>query len=196
MKNYVIIFWIFERRKTMNNVVYIVLVYIVISFIGILLHDFKYLFFLNSNNRVKAVIICGVYVIFNTMTTKLIADQPMQISIPVITVTNMISMWIAMTYNEKNLKEFIYKFEISTKFDDKKDELENWFKDNNVPYKRFWYYFENDKSDEKGETKYHEFDIYAFTKQHSKRLTEMLDKYDRFEVKYVKINTSNYKEAN
>ena len=75
----------------MNNVVSIVLVYIVISFIGILLHDFKYLFFLNSNNRVKAVIICGVYVIFNTMTTKLIADQPMQISIPVITVTNMIS---------------------------------------------------------------------------------------------------------
>ena len=90
----------------MNNVVTIVLVYIVISFIGILLHDFKYLFFLNSNNRVKAVIICGVYVIFNTMTTKLIADQPMEISIPVITVTNMISMWIAMTYNEKNLKEF------------------------------------------------------------------------------------------
>ena len=180
----------------MNNIVYIVLVYIVISFIGILLHDFKYSFFLNSNNRVKAVIICGVYVIFNTMTTKLIADQPMQISIPVITVTNMISMWIAMTYNERNLKEFIYKFEISTKYDDKKDELENWFKEHNVPYKRFWYYFENDKSNEKGETKYHEFDIYAFTKMHSKRLTEMLDKYDRSEVKYVKINTSNYKEAN
>jgi len=86
------------------------------------------------------------------MTTKLIADQPMLISIPVITATNMISMWIAMTYNEKNLKEFIYKFEISTKYDDKKDELENWFKDNNVPYKRFMYYFENDKTEEKGET--------------------------------------------
>ena len=180
----------------MNNIVLVVLVYIVISFIGILLHDFKYLFFLNSNNRVKAVAICGVFVIFNTITTKLIADQPMQISIPVVTITNMISMWIAMTYNEKNLKEFIYKFEISTKYEDKKDELEKWFKDNNVPYKRFWYYFENDKDEEKGETKYHEFDIYAFTKQHSKKLTEMLDQYDRSVVKYVKINTSNYKESN
>ncbi|MBQ2204456.1 MAG: hypothetical protein II411_01005, partial [Lachnospiraceae bacterium] len=73
----------------MNNIIYIVLMYFVISFIGVLLHDFKYLFFLNSNNRFKAVVVCGVYVIFNTMTTKLIADQPMLISIPVITATNM-----------------------------------------------------------------------------------------------------------
>ena len=89
----------------------------------------------------------------------------------------------------------IYKFEISTKFDDKKEELENYFKENNIPYKRFWYYYENNKQDEAGETKYHEFDIYAFTKEHSKRITRMLDKYDRSEVKYVKINTSNYKES-
>lgn len=177
----------------------IILIYIIISFIGILLHDFKYLFFLNSTSKVKAVVICGIYVIFNTMTTKLIASQPIEVSIPVITLTNMLSMWIAMTYSERQLKEYIFNFEITTKYPKLRFELKDKFKKLNIPYEYQWYYYENDKENEEGietnefgETLYHKYIVHAFTKRHSKQLLELLKSYPYSQVKYNITNTSNY----
>lgn len=169
-------------------------IYLILRIIHAGLHEFKSIFFLNSKNIILAVVLADIYVIFDVLCIKAISGSNVIVSCVVMVIATTISITSAMLYQQKHLKEYIYKFEISTKFDDKKDELEKYFKENNIPYKRFWYYYENNKQDEKGETKYHEFDIYAFTKEHSKRITKMLDKYDRSEVKYVKINTSNYKE--
>ena len=170
-------------------------VYLILRIIHEGLHEFKQVFFLNSKNIFFAVFLADVYVIFDVLCIKAISGSNVIVSCVVMVIATTMSVTSAMLYQQKHLKEYIYKFEISTKFDDKKEELENYFKENNIPYKRFWYYYENNKQDEAGETKYHEFDIYAFTKEHSKRITKMLDKYDRSEVKYVKINTSNYKES-
>ena len=168
-------------------------IYLILRILHAGLHEFKQIFFLNSKNIVMAVILADVYVVFDVLCIKAISTANVVVSCVVMVIATTLSISSAMIYQAKNLKEYIYKFEISTKFDEKKDELEKWFKENNVPYKRFWYYYKNDKQDEEGETKYHEFDIYAFTKEHSKKLTKMLDKYNKAEVKYVKINTSNYK---
>ena len=173
---------------------WIIILFSIISLVAVLLHDFKYLLFLNGNNKIKAVTVCGVYNLFNTIVVKHIAGVDLIISCIVVTVTAMISMWIAMSYSEKHIKEYVYKFEITTKNENCKTALEEWFKDNNVPYKRFWYFFNNDKKDEQGDTKYHEFDIYAFTKEHSKKLTQYLNTFDKKDVKYMKLNTGNYKE--
>ena len=175
-----------------NEIIISLIIYIVISFISILLHDFKYLFFLNSNNRAKAVTICVVYTILNTWITKNIATQPLEISLPVITITNGISMWIAMWYSEKSLKEYIYKFEISIKSDEICEEIKKKFKEKNIPWKQYWFYYENNKEDEPGDTKYNELQVYCFTKEHTKRVKNILKEYDYKDVKYTTINTSNY----
>ena len=172
----------------------IVITYIIVSFIGVVLHDFKYLFFLNGNNKLKAMTVCGIFCIFNTICTKYIADQNLVLSLFVVTITNMISMYIAMSYNEKNLKQFIYKFEISIKDDEICRKLQQDFKDEHIPTKRYYYLFDNDKEDEIGETKYNELQIYAFTKTHSRRIENILTKYKNEKVKYVKIKTGDYKE--
>lgn len=172
-----------------------IIIYFILKLAHASLHEFKQIFFLNSRNILLAVILADIYIVLDVLIIKSIATVDVLTSCIVLVITNTISITSAMIFQQKNLKEYIYKFEISTKYDEKKDELEQYFKEHNIPYKRFWYYFENNKEDEKGETKYHEFDIYAFTKEHSKRLTTMLDKYDKSEVKYVKINTSNYKEV-
>ncbi|MBR1844930.1 MAG: hypothetical protein IJ790_04335 [Lachnospiraceae bacterium] len=171
-----------------------IIVYLILRIIHEGLHEFKQIFFLNSKNILLAVVLADIYVVFDILCIKAISGADVVVSCVVVVIATTISYTSAMIYQQKHLKEYIYKFEISTKYDDKKEELERYFKDNNIPYKRFWYFFENNKEDEQGETKYHEFDIYAFTKEHSKRITKMLDKYDRADVKYVKINTSNYKE--
>ena len=171
-----------------------IIVYLILRIIHEGLHEFKQIFFLNSKTILLAVVLADIYVVFDILCIKAISGADVVVSCVVVVIATTISYTSAMIYQQKHLKEYIYKFEISTKYDDKKEELERYFKDNNIPYKRFWYFFENNKEDEQGETKYHEFDIYAFTKEHSKRITKMLDKYDRADVKYVKINTSNYKE--
>lgn len=171
-----------------------IIVYLILRIIHEGLHEFKQIFFLNSKNILLAVVLADIYVVFDILCIKAISGADVVVSCVVVVIATTISYTSAMIYQQKHLKEYIYKFEISTKYDEKKEELERYFKDNNIPYKRFWYFYENNKEDERGETKYHEFDIYAFTKEHSKRITKMLDKYDRADVKYVKINTSNYKE--
>ena len=188
-----------------NTAIISLIIYIVISFISILLHDLKYLFFLNTNNRLKAVTICVVYTILNTWITKNIATQPLEISLPVITITNGISMWIAMWYSEKSLKEYVYNWEITTKYPNIRFELKNRFKELNIPYEYFYYYFENNKNNEEekakgieinefGEALYHKYIIHAFSKEHSKRLENILKQYDYSKVKYIKTQTSSYIE--
>lgn len=190
----------------MNNAIIIsLIIYIIISFISILLHDFKYLFFLNSNNRVKAVTICVVYTILNTWITKNIATQPLEISLPVITITNGISMWIAMWYSEKSLKEYVYNWEITTKYPNIRFELKDKFKELNIPYQYQSYWYENDKDinqekqegityNEFGESLYHSYKILCFTKEHSKRLENILKNYEYSQLKYIKTQTSSYIE--
>ena len=181
-----------------------VAIFSAISLISVLLHDFKYLFFLNGNNKLKAVIICGVFTLFNTIVTKRIAEVDLIVSCTVVTITNMISIFIAMLYSERQLKEYIYTFEITTKYVDKRFELKDQFKALNIPYEYQYYYFENDKDknselakgieiNEFGEALYHKYTVYAFTKKHSKQLEAILNQYDYSVVKYIKTNTSNYK---
>lgn len=169
-------------------------IFTIISLISILLHDFKYLFFLNGHSKLKAVIICGIYTVFNTVVTKRISEVDLAISCTVITITNMISMYVAMLYSEKNLKEFVYKFEITTKFDEICEEIKKKFKEQNIPWKQYWYYYENNKENEQGNTKYNELQVYAFTREHSKRLENILKQYDYSKVKYIKTQTSSYIE--
>ena len=177
----------------------------VISLLSVLLHDFKYLFFLNGNNKLKAVIICGIFTLFNTIVTKRIAEVDLIVSCTVVTITNMISIYVAMLYSEKQLKEYIYTFEITTKYVDKRFELKDKFKELNIPYEYQYYYFENDKDkneelskgielNEFGEALYHKYTVFAFTKKHSRQLENILNQYNYSEVKYIKTNTSNYKE--
>lgn len=180
-------------------------IFTIISLVSIILHDFKYLFFLNGHSKLKAVIICGVYTVFNTVVTKRIAEVDLVVSCTVITITNMISMWIAMVYSEKQLKEYIYNYEITTKYPKLRFELKDKFKELNIPYQYSYYYFENDKNNEEeraqgievnefGEALYHKYIVYAFTKDHSKRIEKLLKNYDYSKVKYNKTNTSNYIE--
>ena len=190
----------------MNNAIIIsLIIYIIISFISILLHDFKYLFFLNSNSRIKAIIICIIYTILNTWITKNISSQPLEISIPVITITNAVSMWIAMTYSAKQLKTYVYCFEISTKYNNIRFELKDKFKELNIPYQYNFYWYENDKDinqekqegityNEFGESLYHSYKILCFTKEHSKRLEKVLKNYEYSQLKYIKTQTSSYIE--
>ena len=180
-------------------------IFSVISLLSVLLHDFKYLFFLNGNNKLKAVIICGIFTLFNTIVTKRIAEVDLIVSCTVVTITNMISIYVAMLYSEKQLKEYIYTFEITTKYVDKRFELKDKFKELNIPYEYQYYYFENDKDkneelskgielNEFGEALYHKYTVFAFTKKHSRQLENILNQYNYSEVKYIKTNTSNYKE--
>ena len=169
-------------------------IFTIISLVSILLHDFKYLFFLNGHSKLKAVIICGIYTVFNTVVTKRIAEVDLVVSCTVITITNMISMWIAMIYNEKQLKEYIFKFEISIKSDYICEEIKKKFKEQNIPWKQYWFYYENNKENEPGDTKYNELQVYCFTKEHTSRVKNILKNYDYKDVKYTTINTSNYIE--
>lgn len=167
-------------------------IFAIVSLVSVLLHDFKYLLFLNGHSKLKAVIVCGIYTLFNTIITKRITEVDLTISCTIITITNMISMYIAMLYSEKNLKEYIYKFEITIKSDEICEEIKKKFKEHNIPWKQYWYYYENNKENEKGDTKYNELQVYAFTREHTTRVKNILKEYDYKDVKYTTINTSNY----
>lgn len=182
-----------------------IILYFIIKLIESFLHDFKYVFFLSGKSILKAIIVADIYAIFNNHVVKAISTMDI-VTVDIITIICIsLSIWASMTYSQKNLKEHIYTFEITTKFAAIKDELKPIFKFYNIPYEYSTYLFENDKdkAEEKtqgvdvnkdNEVKYHKFLIHAFTKAHSKRLEDILTKYDKSQLKYLKTDTGNYKE--
>ena len=169
-----------------------ILLYFVVKLIESLLHDFKYVFFLSSNSILRAIIIADIYAIFNNHVIKSIGTYNI-ILVDIVTVICVsISIWASMSFSQKNLKDYIYKFEISIKSDDLCEEIKKKFKEHNIPWKQYFYYYENNKEDEKGDTKYNELQVYAFTREHTKRVKNILKAYDYKDVKYTTINTSNY----
>lgn len=182
-----------------------IILYFIIKLIESFLHDFKYVFFLSGKSVLKAIIVADIYAIFNNHVVKAISTMDI-VTVDIITIICIsLSIWASMTYSQKNLKEHIYTFEITTKFLSIKKELKPIFKFYNIPYEYSIYWFENDKDKDEeknqgievnkdNEVKYHKFLIHAFTKSHSKRLEDILAKYDKSQLKYLKTDTGNYKE--
>ena len=179
-------------------------IYLILRIIHEGLHEFKQIFFLNSKNIIVAVILADIYVIFDVLCIKAISNSDVVVSCVVMVIATTLSISSAMIYQQKHLKEFIYTFEITTKYADKRFELKDRFKELNIPYEYQYYYFENDKNkdeeiakgieiNEFGEALYHKYIVHAFTKEHSKRVESVLKTYDYSVVKYVKTNTSNYR---
>lgn len=169
------------------------------------LHEFKQIFFLNSKNIIVAVILADIYCVLDVCVIKSISEVNLLTSCIVMVITTTISISSAMIYQQRHLKEYIYTFEITTKYPKIRFELKDAFKALNIPYQYQYYYFQNDKDSEMekqewvetnefGETLYHFYRIYAFTKEHSKRLETVLNKYDYKDVKWLKTNTSNYRQ--
>lgn len=181
------------------------IIYLIIKLIESFLHDFKYVFFLSSKSILKAVIIADIYAIFNNHVIKSIGTYDI-ILVDIVTVVCVsISIWASMTYSQKNLKEYIYTYEITTKYPHIRFELKDKFKALNIPYEYQYYYFENDKNNEEeiknnveinqfGESLYHKYTIHCFTKSHREQLEKVLNQYDYKDVKYIKNNTSHYIE--
>ena len=180
-------------------------IYLILRILHAGLHEFKQIFFLNSKNIVLAVILADVYVVFDVLCIKAISSANIYVSCAVMVIATTLSISSAMIYQAKNLKEYIYTYEITTKYPKLRFELKDKFKALNIPYEYQYYYFENDKDNneerakgieinEFGEALYHRYLIHCFTKEHSKQLEKILSKYDYKEVKYMKTNTSNYIE--
>ena len=180
-------------------------VYLILRIIHAGLHEFKSIFFLNSKNIIVAVLLADIYCVFDILCIKTIAQSDVIVSCIVMVIATTLSISSAMLYQQRNLKEYIYNYEITTKYPELRFELKYKFKELNIPYQYSYYYFENDKNNEEekaqgievnefGEALYHKYTIYAFTKEHSKRIEKLLKNYDYSKVKYNKTNTSNYIE--
>lgn len=180
-------------------------IYLILRIIHAGLHEFKSIFFLNSKNIIVAVLLADIYCIFDILCIKTIAQSDVVVSCVVMVIATTISISSAMLYQQHNLKEYIYNYEITTKYPELRFELKDKFKELNIPYQYQWYYFENNKNNEEeraqgievnefGEALYHKYIVYAFTKDHSKRIEKLLKNYDYSKVKYNKTNTSNYIE--
>ena len=182
-----------------------IIIYLLLRIVHALLHEYKSIFFLNSKNIIVAVILADIYVVFDVLCIKAISTSNIYISCIVMVIATTISISSAMLYQQHNLKEYVYNFEITTKYTNLRFELKDQFKALNIPYEYQCYYFENDKNNDEekakgieinefGEAVYHKYIIHAFSKEHSKRLENILKQYDYSKVKYIKTQTSSYIE--
>jgi len=180
-------------------------IYLILRIIHAGLHEFKSIFFLNSKNIIVAVLLADIYCVFDILCIKTIAQSDVVISCVVMVIATTLSITSAMLYQQKHLKEYVYTFEITTKYPDIRFELKDKFKALNIPYEYQWYYYENDKNNddeiskgiennEFGETLYHRYLVHAFTKGHSRQLEKILKGYEYSKVKYLKTQTSSYIE--
>lgn len=171
-----------------------IIIYFIIKLIESLLHDFKYVFFLSSTSILRAIIIADIYAIFNNHVIKSIGTYDIVIVDIVTVICVSVSIWASMSFSQKHLKEYIYKFEISIKSDDICEEIKRQFKKQNIPWKQYFYYYENNKENEIGDTKYNELQVYCFNKHQSTKVENLIKMYPYKEVKYTKINTNNYRD--
>ena len=180
-------------------------IYLVLRILHAGLHEFKQIFFLNSKNIIIAVLLADIYCIFDILCIKTIAQSDIVISCIVMVIATTLSISSAMLYQQKHLKEYVYNFEITTKYPNLRFELKDKFKALNIPYEYQYYYFENDKNNDEerakgieinefGEAIYHKYIVHCFSKNHSKQLEKILKNYDYSQVKYIKTQTSTYIE--
>ena len=180
-------------------------IYLVLRILHAGLHEFKQIFFLNSKNIIIAVLLADIYCIFDILCIKTIAQSDIVISCIVMVIATTLSISSAMLYQQKHLKEYVYNFEITTKYPNLRFELKDKFKALNIPYEYQYYYFENDKNNDEerakgieinefGEAIYHKYIVHCFSRNHSKQLEKILKNYDYSQVKYIKTQTSTYIE--
>ena len=173
-----------------TNAVLIIVSYLALAIIQQLLYNFKTIYLTSTNKIIFTVLLTTVYIILNTVIIKSIADLPLAYSIIISVVSNAVGVSTAMYIKEKNIKTYIWRFEVNISVDKQNiiDEFELKLKEQRFSYLKV------KGSDQEAKERY-KFEIYTDTKNASKRLKHILQSFDKQDLKYVIIN-SNYEKEN
>lgn len=173
-----------------SSAILIIISYLALAIIQQLLYNFKTIYLTSTNKIIFTVLLTTVYIILNTVIIKSIADLPLAYSIIISVVSNAVGVSTAMYIKEKNIKTYIWRFEVNVSID--KENIVELFQEK-LREQRFSYLkVRGEDQESKGRYK---FEIYTDTKNASKRLKTILQSFDKQDLKYVIIN-SNYEKEN
>lgn len=157
----------------------VIIFFTIASLINVMLNTAKSIFTIKGT-KLSASIINAITFGFYTVIVKQIADFDLVTSIIVITITNLIGVWLTITLIEKFKKDTLWKISITTKTKEIGETIINELNEYNIAFRV--YTIQKKTGDTVG------MDIFSETQTHSILIKKMLDNYG---VKYHVTETLN-----